>query len=380
MTAFCRIVAPSFVLAVLGVACAGDDSGAGSSDTGGVATEGSAGTIGGVDGATPDGGDDDGSEDAVATDTQDGGSTAGEDTGDDSDGSSETGPEIPRDAVIVAVGYGQRRVRSEDGTTWTDFVEVDPDGGDDENLLRGVGYGNGVFVAVGNRSLRSLDGGITWQDEYDTGGSFLSDAVYMDGMFIAAGGNGTRMRSVDDALSWGDETRFFGGHYRAIAAGNGIAVAVGHTYEGEGLSSTTTDGINWTSELIGGAQYSGDSLAFGNGVFVARDSGGGLHWSADGQRWTDAAQSVGGGGSLLFAQGEFILDDDAGYWTSADGDTWSSSSVEFARSPASWFNGQYLTLGWPATISVSKDLGGWEEVFAPGGSGLSQFAIGTPRR
>src|SRR5688572_7264580 len=45
------------------------------------------------------------------------------------------------DPVIVAVGYGHRRMRSLDlGLTWVDVVEDDPDGGDDENLLRAATY------------------------------------------------------------------------------------------------------------------------------------------------------------------------------------------------------------------------------------------------
>lgn len=349
----------SAALLTVPTACAaGDDDAASGTETSGTTSD--------VTTPQPSGSATNGDETATASNSEaDTNAPSGRDTDTDGDadtdtdtgGGQETGTTIPRDAVIVAVGYGLRRARSEDGVTWTDFVEVDPNGGDDENLLRGVGYGNGVFVAVGDRTLRSLDG-ITWNEEEDIVDSFLSDVVYLDGVFIAAGGNGVRVRSLDNAVTWQDQTPYFAGHYRAIAVGNGIAVAVGHTYgdTNVGLASTTTDGLTWTAEQIGGVQQSGHSIVFGNGVFVTRDDAGGLRSSADGEAWTVSPQSASDGGRIIFAQGEFIFADSGAYWTSEDGVAWTSAPAESARGLDGWFNGQYLTLGWPATISVSRIL------------------------
>jgi hypothetical protein len=322
---------------------------------------------------------------ATATDPTD--PTVGDTSsaGDDSSGGSDDTASVDPDAIAVAVGYGTRRVRSVDGLTWTDFVEVNPNGGDDDDLLRGVGYGDGVFVAVGGGgagfSMRSADG-ITWTDENHSLGSFLSDVVVLaDGTFVAVGGNGLRVRSVDGGVTWIDPSEYFAGHHRAIAAGNGVAVAVGHTYgdSNVGLVTTTTDGATWTEFQIGGSGYSGGSITFGNGTFVARANDGQLRASADGVAWTDADVTTSGGERRpVFGDDVFWIGSDDGYWTSSDGLQWTPYASDQVRDPVIWFHGQYLALGWPASIAASSDLTAWQTVFEPGGSGLTDVAIGVP--
>lgn len=310
---------------------------------------------------------------ADSTDASSGGeSTAADDTA-----------SVDPDAIAVAVGYGTRRVRSVDGLTWTDFVEVNPDGGDDDDNLRGVGYGNGVFLAVGGGgqgfSMRSTDG-ITWTDETMAPGGFLSDVVVLDdGTFVAAGGNGLRTRSLDEGVTWVDATEYYAGHYRAIAAGNGIAVAVGHTYgdTNDGLISTTADGATWTAEQIVGAPYSGLSITFGHGTFVTLDGAGQIRASADGMTWSDADHQAPGDHRPIVADGAFWIGGDDSYWSSDDGLHWVAQPGE-QRNPVAWFHGQFLALGWPASISASADLSAWQTVFEPGGSGLNDIALGVP--
>lgn len=300
------------------------------------------------------------------------------------DGSESSSGEPPaRDAIAVAVGYGTRRVRSDDGLEWTDFVEVDPDGGDDDNLLRGIGYGDGIFLAVGGAgagfSMRSFDG-IAWQDENHELGSFVSDVAWSDDTFVAAGGNGLRVRSLDGGVTWQDDGPYYSGHFRAIAAGNGVFVAVGHTYgdTNVGLVDTTLDGAEWSGEQLVGAPYGGLGLAFGAGTFVSRDESGALRTSDDGQAWSSVVQQLDGGGAVIFADGGFVTAGSGAYWTSEDGSTWDELASPDVRSPVGFVAGQWLTLGWPATIDASSDLLAWQNVFAPGGSGLTDVAVGPP--
>jgi len=61
--------------------------------------------------------------------------------------------------AILAAGYGGLRVFSLDrGLTWERREISDPNGGDDQNLIRAVGYANGVFLGVGWKIFRSDDG------------------------------------------------------------------------------------------------------------------------------------------------------------------------------------------------------------------------------
>lgn len=304
--------------------------------------------------------------------------------GGDTSGAGDDTASVDPDAIAVAVGYGTRRVRSTDGLVWTDFVEVNPDGGDDNDLLRGVGYGDGVFVAVGGGgmgfSMRSTDG-ITWTDENHTLGGFLSDVVMLDdGTFVAVGGNGLRVRSTDGGVTWIDPSEYYAGHHRAIAFGNGVAVAVGHNYgdSSDGLVTTTQDGATWTPMQSGGGSYSGGSIVFGNGTFVACDDDGVIRASNDGLAWTDADTTTTGARRPVFGQDAFWIGGDGGYSTSSDGVQWSQYASDQVRDPVIWFHDQYLTLGWPASIAASTDLTTWTTVFEPGGSGLTDIAIGVP--
>lgn len=305
--------------------------------------------------------------------------TASTDATDDTTGD----PPLPRDAVAVAVGYGTRRIRSEDGLAWTDFVEVDPNGGDDDNLLRGVGYGGGMFVAVGGAAialtLRSPDG-IAWEPVSNDLGDFVSDVAWQDGTFVAAGGNGLRARSLDEAATWQDAAPYYSGHFRAIAAGNGVFVAVGHTYGDSmvGLSTSSIDGATWTTEQTFGTPMGGGSIAFGDGVFVARDASGALRISEDGEQWGEPVAQREGDGRVIHVNGEFLTSGADGFWSSPDGQRWSSAGAGDGRSVDGWLDGHYLSLGWPLAIDASDDLEQWQNAFAVGGPGLTDIALGSP--
>ena len=312
------------------------------------------------------------SDSTDATDTEPGGSTS---TGD---------PPLPADAIAVVVGYGTRRVRSADGLTWTDFAEVDPRGGDDDNLLRGVGYGDGVFVAAGGSGaaliMRSTDG-IAWESVPNTLGNFVSDVAHADGTFVAAGGNGLRARSVDGGATWDSSTRYYAGHFRAVAAGNGVFVAVGHTYgdSNDGLWSTSIDGVTWTTEQTGGAPMGDGALAFGDGVFVVRDGAGAVRTSEDGQAWGEPVMQLGGPGRMIHVDGAFSSAGDDGLWRSTDGSTWVAAEGD-GRGVDGWLHGRYLSVSWPAAIDTSEDLAQWQRTFDVGGPGFTDVAVGSPTR
>jgi hypothetical protein len=324
------------------------------------------------------------------TTPDDGSNPAVDDAGTTGSRSDDAGTDLPvapepevelADAIAVVVGYGARRVRSEDGITWTDFQEIDPEGGDDNNLFRGVGYGDGTFVAVGGAgegfTMISRDGR-TWTDENRELRAFVSDTVFLDGVFVAAGGNGLRTRSLDGGKTWQDEADYYSGHFRAIAAGSGVAIAVGHTYGQEpdrGITTATSDGAVWTEVVAEGETLS--SIAFGNATFVAMGAEGRCSTSADGVDW-DTQTLEGADSDVLFAAGEFLIPSQRGYYRSTNGTDFVESSTDATRSLSGHFKDAYFHFGWPATIARSEDLESWDTVLDPGGSGLTQMAVGVP--
>lgn len=316
---------------------------------------------------------------ATGTATGPGGSTGGLDT---SAGAADSSTGEDADAIAVAVGYGTQTVRSSDGRTWTDIHVVDPQGGDDENVLRGVGYGDGTFVAVGGAalgfSLRSLDG-ITWTDENRTLTSFVSDVAHVGGVFVAAGGNGLRVRSLDGGVTWQDPAEGLSAHFRAIASNGEVAVAIGSSYGGdpiEGVRSSTAGDGTWSAPVQGGSGYA--SIAAGGGVFVALDYAGVAHVSSDGTTWQDADVALPGGDHrVIHAAGMFVTDGEGGYWTSSDGTTWQMIAAAEIHPPVAYIAGTYLSIASPGLLA-SGDLQAWDPVYTAVASGLNDVATGAP--
>ena len=120
-----------------------------------------------------------------------------------------------------------------------------------------------------------------------------------------------------DELDW--QARVSSGHFSWIAYGNGMYFA-GGGLAGEYISS---DGINWTSSAV---SVSGNSLVFGEGLFVSlTQSGGVVDTSPDGVNWTESATlgepywyALTYGNGLFVAVDAYLLDTA----TSTDGINW----------------------------------------------------------
>ncbi|NUO48602.1 MAG: hypothetical protein HOV80_07070 [Polyangiaceae bacterium] len=281
-------------------------------------------------------------------------------------------------AVLVAVGYGGRRTSSLDGVTWENDVIVDPNGGDDDNLFRGVGFGNDTFVAVGGAAVGQIatsTDGATWTFQAPVS-SWLGDVAYQNGVFVTAGGNGLRLRSTDGGVTWTDDAGYYAGHFRGIAAGNGVFVAAGHTYGGGdvGLISTTTDGVTWTPEQTGGGTFG--SIAFGAGVFVAVGNDR-CSVSSDGASWSDCSIAASDFGRVVYGAGVFAMRAGDGIYTSADGATWAPLA---SQSPPQGLLGQGVGMwiggNWPDDLFASADLASWDNVFGGTGPAFVDVQVG----
>jgi hypothetical protein len=293
----------------------------------------------------------------------------------------DSGPTDSGAPLMVVVGYGGRRVMSRDGITFEHFQEVNPNGGDDNDLFRGVTWGNGVFVAVGGSSnaytMTSTDG-YTWINENRTPRAWLGGVAPLGDDFVAAGGNGLRVRSVDDGASWQDDPGYQAIHYRDLASGNGVVVAVGHDYDNtpnQGVIATTTDGVDWMERKHEGATY--NNVAFGNARFVAAGPSGRVSRSSDGATWEEITVGSDGGAEVIFDGARFLISRGDDHFESTDAITW--TPVTANRGIVGHFEGHYYSLGWPARIFESEDLTNWQDRFSPLGSGMTRIAVGRLR-
>ena len=210
--------------------------------------------------------------------------------------------------TFVAVGYAGRRIRSTDlGKTWTDDQRLGG-GGDDQFLLRGIGYGAGRFVAAGWKILSSPDGK-TWTEHKNPNNQWLGGVKWGNNRFGAAGGFGYSAYS-NDGVTWTAGKSRASEAARSLAFGDGKFMAA--TDAGNWWSST--DGNTWTRGEGGhnsritfcGAVFSDASACktapgrnegrtvFGAGVWVSV-RGATIERSENGTTWT----SVNVGGSSL---------------------------------------------------------------------------------
>ena len=216
-----------------------------------------------------------------------------------SDGSPPAG-QVP---ALVAVGYGGLRVVSRDnGETWGDQVHVERSGGDDQNLLRAVTYGNGRWLTTGWRLWTSPDA-VEWQDHglvNDRPGlsacNIVEGLAFADGHFYAAcynGGPGMVFRS-SDGLTWtefstiGNTNQHLFLDYR-----DGQFIAYGDT----NTSFMSQDALEWETlpgvtdvtycenEFKSARECHGDSWF--NGAYYRAEWGGYIYRSTDGQRYVE---------------------------------------------------------------------------------------------
>jgi hypothetical protein len=255
--------------------------------------------------------------------------------------------------VYVAGGDGVF-ASSSNGATWASIVLTTSDNLGENQIyktnytIRGIAYGNGVFVAVGYQYtdnaytallLRSPNGGVSWYQTAwaDTGfedTSILS--VCFGGDRFLIGGDSGKSAWSQDGQTWqfSDNTSFGGKSILSLAYGSGKFVAVGIN----GRAAWSTDGTIWHGETGGwiSDDLFGDSadintIVFANNLFVAGSSRGGVKTSTDGKNWSLPLNSKfdsAGVWGLAYANGKFIAVGDNGKTSeSIDGTVWTAAPI-----------------------------------------------------
>ncbi len=165
---------------------------------------------------------------------------------------------------------------SADGAVWTDYHEFDG-----KHLLRRAAFGNGTFVAVGDRGRRALStDGIVWKDLPDVKAiDTLAEVAFGNGVFVGVGLNGLRQRTLD-GLTWTDRLLGEEGEHLNSILWTGdhfVAVGAGATY-------LSPDGRMWKRLPNHNAPL---TAAYGAGVFVGTQWKGRLLFSSDAVEWKE---------------------------------------------------------------------------------------------
>ncbi len=237
--------------------------------------------------------------------------------------------------IFVATDAVGAVFTSADGVNWTQQAAT-------EQALNGVSFGGGLFVAVGSQGaiVSSLDG-ITWtavptampiRDQSD-----LYGITYDGNAFCIVGAYGITFSSVPKALTvpvqvqlsqtqYGSAATDTNDSLQAVVYGAGQFVALGRD---SGTSFFSPSGTQW---LQGGAGLSDnyyDGVVYGDGLYVAMDSNGGIFTSPDGSAWTRVAGLQTSLNGLAYGNGVFVA-------VGAQGAVFTSSNAKqwIAQTPA----------------------------------------------
>ncbi|MBS4174270.1 InlB B-repeat-containing protein [Bacillus sp. FJAT-49736] len=151
------------------------------------------------------------------------------------------------------------------------------------NFFSAASHGNtyvvvgGVNSKVDGKIYTSTDGGINWTNTLDNSNICLYKVIYVGDHFVAIGNQGAIYNSTD-GVNWSkayinDPVEFYD-----ISYGNNQYIAV----SGDGVIEKSNDGIHWSSSSANTPMY---SIAYANGEFVAIGEDA-FYSSHDGEDWT----------------------------------------------------------------------------------------------
>ncbi|NOU31765.1 MAG: hypothetical protein HOO96_28005 [Polyangiaceae bacterium] len=342
-----RSVALSPIFALLIVACS-----PGADDPGSLS--GASSSSGGAPGAVPSetaGGDGGAGRD---------GSVADEGGGGPGDARSDA-PLVEPTGYFVAAGYGGRRVRSLDnGGTWQNDQSDVANGGDDQYLIRDVGWGGGQWLTAGgfNGNIKTSPNGASWTTQANSVGQWFGGVAYGNGMWVAVGGAGRRARSINGGVTWVDSyDNGASNGYRGLAYGP----YMGHRWVGVGDGGRTThtsDGVAWSIGTGVPGNYDLHSVAYGNGVFVAIVGNGSSNYARSrdgGATWT-VAQLPAGARDITFGKGKFVVIGNDHSIDSADGTTWAQHAAAGMDGCVAYGNSTFVAVAGARTLTSSDGI------------------------
>ncbi|MDY6877823.1 MAG: PKD domain-containing protein [Chloroflexota bacterium] len=250
---------------------------------------------------------------------------------------------------FVAVGASGTILTSPDGTTWTSQTS-----GTTQHIWSVV-YGGSQFVAVGNSgTILTSPNGTTWTSRTSGSGASLKGIAYDGSQFVVAGSDGTILTSPN-GTTWTSRTSGTTKHFNGAGYGGGQFVAVGNS----GTILTSPNGTTWTSQTSGTEKYFMD-VAYDGSQFVVVGLQGAILTSPNGTTWTSQTSGtwedlcgVAYDGSQFVAVGS-----NGTIFTSPNGTTWTadtSGTPEHLRDVA-YGGGLFVAVGNSGTILT--DAGG----------------------
>jgi alpha-tubulin suppressor-like RCC1 family protein len=176
--------------------------------------------------------------------------------------------------------------------------------------------------------------------------------TYGDNKFVAVGGEGMSMSSTD-GINWTSHSYDIPvGRYTDVAYGNGTFVAVNDEYNVNEKVATSTDGATWTPRTAS-LNYDFYSVAYGSSSFVAVGYNGAIMRSTDnGTTWATKTSSIDNSWvSVTYGNGKFVAV--AEYPT--DQNNWRNTFEQIYPESGSVGSASYVSCGANQTLFIKSD-------------------------
>jgi hypothetical protein len=216
------------------------------------------------------------------------------------------GDPVPPPNSTVQPGQITTIATSRDGITWTYIAYAG-----DRRPWEDIAYGNNIFVGMtrDRRVLVSFNGGLTWSTQLFPKFLEVLGVTYRIGVFVFVGSQGYLLRG--DGIIWSGHN-VNSNSWNSVAYGNGLFVAVASSGTGNRVM-TSPDGITWTTRSTAGLDYAWSSVAFANNLFVAVAISGHSMISYDGITWTSRTTAANNSWRrVAYGNGLFVAVSDTG--------------------------------------------------------------------
>jgi len=236
-----------------------------------------------------------------------------------------------------------------------------------------VAYGNGVFVVVGNKVIRTSSDGYNWQS-ISVSQNYM-DVVFADGRFVAVGYEGYVAVSTD-GMNWSHYQvtgSSYGGHKPSL---DEVCYADGKYYTNGAFTYGTNcinivysspDGVNWNKvldEAVPNSSMLGYTIAHANGEFLLTGWMSFGYVSTDGVTWTRISTNVSSIREIIHANGTIWGTDGYNIYTwDTMSHQWTANTTEslMYTYDLAYINDQLFALGlnsaYAPRIELSEDGG-----------------------
>lgn len=272
--------------------------------------------------------------------------------------------------MFIATGHQGQRIVSENGADWKAPVL-----GKEGEVYRAAAAGNGMYVAVGtfggNNVLSASADGLNWKTTFKDGKykNYIRGLTFGNGVFMAIGGEPVTVGASSpfvmiskDGLEWSDFIFSPAKNMlRRITYGKNLWVAVGD----RGRRAASEDGKVWKDAPESKAIDTLVDLAFGHDTYVGVGLNALRMISFDGLKWDFKVHGDEGEhlNSIVFAKGEFVAVGQGATFKSPDGKKW-TRNANSGDVPATICFGNDLFVGvnWRGRIMTSPDALVWKQV------------------